>query len=217
MSDIFREVDEEVRREQFQKLWERYGTYVIALAVLVIAGVGGWRGYQWWQSKIAGEAGIAYISAAVLSEQGKHEEAEAAFAKLAKDGTASYRVLASLRQAAELAPRDSKAAIAIYDALANDRSLGQDFRDLATLRAGYILADTVSYDELRQRIEPLTGTDRPFRHSARTLLALAAWKANDLAAVKRWYDMILADAESPISARNQAEMLMMLLAGGGKS
>ncbi len=46
MSDIFREVDEEVRREQLKKLWERYSILIVAVAVLIVAGVGGWRGYE---------------------------------------------------------------------------------------------------------------------------------------------------------------------------
>ncbi len=37
MSDIFTEVDEEVRREQLKKLWERYGNYAVAAAVLGLA------------------------------------------------------------------------------------------------------------------------------------------------------------------------------------
>ena len=47
MADIFHEVDEEVRREQLKKLWERYSIHFIALAVLIVAAVGGWRGYEW--------------------------------------------------------------------------------------------------------------------------------------------------------------------------
>ena len=46
MSELFDEVDEEVRREQLKKLWDKYSIYIIALALLIIAGVGGWRGYQ---------------------------------------------------------------------------------------------------------------------------------------------------------------------------
>jgi hypothetical protein len=217
VSDIFREVDEEVRREQLKKLWERYGNLVIALAVLIIAGVGGWRGYQWYQAKLAAESGAAFTTAMALSEQGKHEEAEAAFAKLVKDGTASYRVLAEFREAAELAQRDPKEAVAAYDRLADNRSLSQTLRDLASLRAGYVLVDNAPYDEVLRRIEPLTGADRPFRHSARALLALAAWRANDFTATKRWYEMILADGETPPSTRSQTELLMALMAGEGKS
>ena len=100
MSDIFQEVDEEVRREQLTKLWQRYGNYIVALCIIVVAGVGAWRGYQWWEAKQAAQAGAAFEQAATLAEAGKHQEAEAAFAKLAIDGTAGYRVLARLRQAA---------------------------------------------------------------------------------------------------------------------
>src|SRR5271170_3007090 len=117
VSDIFQEVDEEVRREQLKKLWERYGTYIIAVLILVIVGVGGWRGYQWWQTKRAAEAGAAFEQAVTLAESGKRQEAEAAFAKLATDGTASYRVLARLREAAELGRTDRKAAVKAYDEL----------------------------------------------------------------------------------------------------
>ena len=217
LSDIFSEVDEEIRREQFKKLWERYGIYVIALAVLLVVAVGGWRTHQWWEAKKAAEAGTAFDAAASLSEQGKNEEAEAAFAKLAVDGGGSYRGLAKLREAAEIAKRDPKAAVAIYDALAADRSLGQSLRDLAVLRSGYLLVDTAPYDEVRTRLEPLTAPDRTFRHSARGLLALAAWRANDIAATRRWSEMILADSEAPSSTRGLVEMLMALTAPDGKS
>ena len=134
MTDIFNEVDEEVRREQLKKLWDRYGTYLIALCVLVVIGVGAWRGYQWWQGKQAERSGAAFQQAVELAEAGKHQQAEAAFAKLAADGTAGYRALARLRQAAELAPTDRAAAVKAYDEIAADGSASQVIRDLATVR-----------------------------------------------------------------------------------
>lgn len=217
MSDIFHEVDEEVRREQFKKLWDKYGLFVIALAVLIVVGVGGYRAYDWYQMKQAAEAGTAFEAAAQLSAEGKHAEAEAAFAKVAVEGTPAYKVLARMREANEAATRDPKVAIAIYDKLAADGSLGPTFQDLAALRAGYLLVDTAPFADLQKRLEPLTAADRPFRHSARMLLALAAWKANDTAALKKWSDMVMADAESPAGTRGQIEMLNALTASGGKS
>ena len=217
MTDIFSEVDEEVRRERLKRLWEQYGVYIVALAVLIVLAVGGWRAYQWYEAKRAAEAGAAFEAAIELSEQGKSEEAEAAFGKIAKDGTASYRALARLREAGEIAKRDPKAAVAIYDELAGDGKLGQVMQDLAALRAGYLLVDTAAYDELRRRLEPLSAPDRTFRHSARALLALAAWRANDIAAARRWSEMVLADAETPPATRGRIEMLMALTAPDGKS
>jgi len=216
VSDIFQEVDEEVRREQLAKLWQRYGNYIIALCILLVAGVGAWRGYQWWEAKQAAQAGAAFEQAATLAEAGKHQEAEAAFAKLATDGTAGYRLLARLRQAGELARTDGKAAVAAYDEIAADKSAGQVIEDLAAVRAGFLLVDTASYAELRARLDPLTGSDRPFRHSARELLALSAWKTGDLTAARQWTDVIMTDPQTPSGTRSRAQLLGELIAANGK-
>src|SRR5215472_10903413 len=94
VSELFDEVDEEVRREQLKKLWDKYSVLIIALAILVIAGVGGWRGYQYLEAKKAAEAGDAFNKAVELAEQGKHSEAETAFSDLAAKAPAGYRMLA---------------------------------------------------------------------------------------------------------------------------
>ena len=119
---------------------------------------------------------MAFEQAVQLAQAGKHKEADAAFAKIAAGGTAGYRVLARLREAAELAQTDHKAAVAAYDALAADQKVGQVVQDLAAVRAGLLLVDSTPYSELQKRLEPLTASGRPFRHTARELLALSAWK-----------------------------------------
>jgi hypothetical protein len=216
VADIFHEVDEEVRREQLKKLWERYGNYAIAACLLIVVGVGAWRGYEWWESKKASEAGAAFEQAATLAEEGKHPEAEAAFAKLAIDGSASYRVLARLREAAELARPDRQAAVKAYDEIAADRSAGQVIQDLAALRAAFLLVDGASYGEMRARLEPSAAAERTFRHSARELLALSAWKAGDMGAARQWTEMIIADPQTPQGTRSHAPVLSELIAASGK-
>ncbi|MEA2948818.1 MAG: hypothetical protein QOI40_4148 [Alphaproteobacteria bacterium] len=217
MSDIFQEVDEEVRREQLKKLWDRYGIYAVIAAFLVVAGIAAWRGYSWLEARKAAEAGAAFEAASTLAETGKHSEAEAAFAKVAADGTSGYRNLARLREAAELSQADPKGAIAAYDKIAADGTVGAVLQDLAALRAGAILVDTASFDEAQRRLEPLTANDRTFRHTARELLVLAAWRAGDSAAAKRWFDMMAADIQTPAATRSRVEMLMALGATASKS
>ena len=216
MTDIFHEVDEEVRREQLKKLWQRYGNYIIAGCLLVIVGIAAWRGYEWLETKRAAESGAAFEQAVTLAESGKPQEAEAAFAKLANGGTAGYRVLARLRKAAELAQSDPKAAVKAYDEIAADRGASRVMQDLATLRTGYLLVDQTSYAELRSRLEPLAGSGRPFRHSARELLALSAWTHGDVAAAKQWTEAIIGDPQTPAGARGRAEVLSQLIAASGK-
>ena len=217
MSELFDEVDEEVRREQLKKLWDRYSIYIIAAALLIIAAVGGWRAYQYLEAKKAAEAGAAFDAAVELSEQNKHAEAEAAFNKLATSAPSGYRMLAKLRAAAEVAARDPQAGARMYDDIAADRTVGAEQQELARIRAAGLLLDTSSYPSMLQRLEVATKPDATFRHTARELLALSAWRANDTAAARQWLDMIANDAETPSATRSRAEALQALLPPVAKS
>jgi len=126
VTELFDEVDEEVRREQLKKLWDRYSLYIVALAFLIIAGVGGWRGYQYLEAKKSAEAGDAFNKAIELSEQNKHAEAEAAFTDLAAKAPSGYRMLARFRAAAETANRDPQAADAVAVSGAVERGIARE-------------------------------------------------------------------------------------------
>lgn len=216
MADIFHEVDEEVRRERLKKVWDRYGLLILALAVLLVAAVAGYRAYAYFEARKAAEAGAAYEAADALAESGKHQEAADAFARIAKDGTPGYRALARLREGGEIAGRDAKAAIGMFDQVAGDSAVPGSLRDLAAIRAGYLLVDAAPLAEMQQRLEPLTAQDRAFRHSARELLAVSAWRNNDAAAARRWAEMAVNDAETPGTIRQRVEMLLALLPAQAK-
>jgi hypothetical protein len=217
VSELFDEVDEEVRREQFKKLWDKYSLYFIALMVLIVAAVGGWRGYQYLEAKKAAEAGAIFEKAVELSEQGKHAEAETAFADLAAKAPSGYRTLARLRAAAEASARDPKAAAKMYDDIAADSSVGSEWRDLAKIRAAGLLVDSASYADMQQRLEASATPKSTFRHSAREMLALSAWRNNDMTAARKWLDAIAEDGETPAGLRSRAEALQALLPPVAKS
>jgi hypothetical protein len=217
VSELFDEVDEEVRRDQLKKLWDRYSIYIVAAALLIIAAVGGWRGYQYLEGKKAAEAGAAFDKAVELSEQNKHAEAEAAFNDLAAKAPSGYRLLARLRAAAEAATRDPQAAAKLYDDIAADRSVAVPDQDLAKVRAAGLLLETASYPSMLARLEPATGPAAAFRHTARELLVLSALRANDTAAARRWLDVIATDGETPPSLRSRADAMQALLPPVAKS
>jgi hypothetical protein len=217
VSELFDEVDEDVRRDQLKKLWDQYSIYIVAGALLIIASVGGWRGYQYLEAKKAAEAGAAFDKASELSEQNKHAEAESAFIDLAAKAPSGYRMLARLRAAAEAATRDPQAAVKLYDDISADRGVGAPEQDLAKVRAAALLLETASYPNLLARLEPVTAPGATFRHTARELLALSAWRANDAAAARQWLDVIANDGETPPSLRSRAEALQALLPPVAKS
>jgi hypothetical protein len=217
VSELFDEVDEDVRRDQLKKVWDRYSIYIVACALLVIAAVGGWRGYQYVEGKKAAEAGVAFDKAVELSEANKHAEAEAAFNSLAATAPSGYRLLARLRAGGDVASHDPKAAVKLYDDIAADRSVGALEQELAKVRGAQLLVETSSYPDMLSRLEPSTAPGATFRHTARELLALSAWRANDTTAARKWLDMIANDGETPPGLRSRAEALQALLPPVAKS
>ena len=113
--------------------------------------------------------------------------------------------------------RDPQAAAKLYDDIAADRSVGAPEQDLARVRAAGLLLETSPYPNMLQRLEPATAPGSTFRHTARELLALSAWRANDTAAARQWLDVITNDGETPPSLRSRAEALQALLPPVAKS
>jgi len=217
VSELFDEVNEDVRREQLKKLWDKYSIYIVAAALLVIAAVGGWRGYQYLEAKKAAEASVAFNKAVDLSDQNKHAEAEAAFNRLAATAPSGYRLLARLRAAGEVSNRDPQAAVKLYDDIAADRGVAALDQELARVRAAQLLVDTSPYPDLLSRLQSETEPTATFRHTARELLALSAWRANDMTSARKWLDMIANDSETPPGMRSRAEALQGLLPPVAKS
>lgn len=216
MADIFREIDEELRRDKAAKFWARYQTPIIALAILIVIAAGAWRAYDYYRARQAQEAGAKYETALQLARDGKSAEAEAALGEVAKTGPNGYALLARFRAAAETGKRDPDGAVKIYDAIAADSAADATLRDVAKLRAAIVRLDKAEPAEIQRRLEPLAQGGQAFRNSARELLALAAFKRNDLEAAGKWLDMIVVDAQAPAEIRQRAEALLGLVAGAKK-
>ena len=211
MSDIFREVDEEVRRDQAAQIWSRYQNLFIGLAVLVVAATAGWRFYDHYRTRQAEDAGAKYQAALALARDGKTAEAEGAFEQIAKSGPKGYATLARLREAAEYSGGDPAAAVKAYDAIAADGTIDALFQNLARLRAALLRLDEADARELEGRLAPMIANGNPFRFSAREALALAALKHDDFDAAGRQLDAIVIDPQAPASMRQRAEALLAVV------
>lgn len=210
MSDdsLFREVDEEVRRDQIASIWKRFGNVIVAVCLLVVVGVGGYKGWQYWQAKQAEEAGMKWFDAMRLAEDGKEAEADAAMAEIARSGSKGYAVLAELARAAQLGQQGRAAeAVAIYDTVAADAGADAALRELARVRAAYLLIDTASVDDLVKRLEGLSAGESAWRHASREILALANFRAGDYKKAADFAAQILADPATPAGLRARTQLV----------
>ncbi len=214
MSEIFREVDEDVRQEKLLGLGRKYGKYLVAAAVAVAIGVGGNAAWKDYQLKQRLADGASFAAALELLETGEPGLAAERFARLADDAGDGYGVLARLREAEALAAAgDTDGAIAVLDRLAADGGADQAFRDLASLLAAFHLVDSASPDELWGRLEPLMQGDSPWGASARELGGLVALRAGDKGRAREIFSGLTADASVPRAIRARAAELLAVLGG----
>lgn len=213
---FFREVNEELRSDRMKAAWRRFGPVIIAVAALIIVGVAGMLGYQYWQERAASQSGDRFLAALTLINEGETDAALSALRALQTDGHGAYPVLARMREAALLAEAgDAEAAIDAFRAIGADGSVPLGLREAARLRAAYLLVDHGSYEAVAAEAELLTGADHPMRHSAREALGLSAWKAGNVDQAASWFEAIANDPAAPAGLSDRAGMMLDLIAAGG--
>jgi hypothetical protein len=208
MTDFFREVDEEVRRDRLIKLWTEYRYVLIGAAVLLVAGTGAWRFYTEYRDSTSEAVGAKFEEAMQLARDGKPEEAAAAFDALIKTAPAGYASLARLRMAGERAAQDPQAAIKAYEELAADPTADPAYKDFARLRAAMLRVDTDEPAEFERKFAAFASDSFPYRYQMRELLGLAALKRNAFDSAVNWFDGIVADTRAPPEIKLRARALL---------
>jgi hypothetical protein len=212
--DFFREVDEAVRQDRFKALWDKYGLYMIAVAALIVAGVGGYKAWSHWQETKAQAAGSEFSAAVALQDGGQAEKARAAFSALAETGPSGYRVLSRFQLAVTAAEAgDIEKAVALYDGLATDAGTDGILQGLATIQAATLLLETADYAEMERRLKGLIEQGSPWRYSARELLGLSAYRLKNMPEAEKQFSELLADQGTPENLRERADMMLAVIVG----
>lgn len=212
MTDIFHEVEEDLRREQAKRLWRRFGPYVLLAAILIVVGTAGWKGWVYWREQQAAATGDRYVAALQLANDGKHEDALKALDELSKSGTGGYPILAQFRSASELATAGKNdEAVKAFDALAANSATPPLLKSLARLRAALLLVDTTDLAAMKARLDDLAATGTPWRNSARELLGLTAWRVGDIDAARGYFTAIADDPTVPQSMKSRVNLMLELI------
>lgn len=210
MSDIFREVDEDLRRDRMESAFKRYGGVMLAAALAVVAATGGtvaWRNWQQSQKEQETTALAAALSQAVQGPD-KGVEALAAFAAKADPGMAA---LAQLNAAALLAREGKTAeAVAVYDKLSGNVGAAAVYRELAALLSVMHQLESGDPAQLQARLQPLTADANPWRFSAREMTAVLAARAGDKDRARTLFQQLADDSQAPAGVRSRAADLATL-------
>ncbi|MBB3811357.1 tetratricopeptide repeat protein [Pseudochelatococcus contaminans] len=215
MTDIFREIDEDLRRDRYSKLLRRLAPAIIAVVVLVIVGVGGWQAWRWFDRQSAAEAGGRYENALQIAREGRIDESAQALAAVAADSPDGYRMLSRFRLAALEGGKDPAKGAADFTAIANDTSIDPAWRDLAKLRATLLQADKLTPEELQAALQSQAAPGQPWRFTALEALGVAALEAGKFEDAGRWFDQIVTDPAAPANLRRRVQEFYLALVAAG--
>lgn len=212
MGDIFHEVDEEVRRDRYNKFWKEYGGYIIAAAAALVLGVTASVGWREYNEQRRQEDSDRFTAAAALASDGQQRAAASAFEALASEAQAGYALLARFRVADALKEAgDTEGAIQTFEAIAADTGVEDLYRDLAALLAAMHMIDNGDPDELRRRLAALMVADGVWRHSARELSGALALRVGDKELAKTEFQTLADDLGAPPGARARATEVLQIL------
>ena len=206
MSDIFNEIEQDLREERTKLLWQKYGNYVIAAAVVIVLLVAGRQGLMLWQEKTLLEDANRYNVA--LSA----EVPQQALAEIAAETGEGYPMLARFRQAALLAENgDAAAAEAAYLDLAEDTSLLQLYRDLAMILAVMQANDKTSAETRLQRLEAIAAGDTGVAHLAAEMMIGLALETGDAERAGQLLEQLMARPGLDSASRQRLRFLQQAL------
>jgi hypothetical protein len=216
LSDIFREIEEEVRRDRLEKIWKEYGDYIVAAAALVILAAAGFRLWNVYEARESAAASSRYLIAQQLLESGQARAAADAFARLSKTAPGGYAKLAQLQEADALqASGNTTAALANYRKLATDSD--EMISAVARLRAAWILVEGAPKSDVESLIGGLAAESSPWHQIAREILAYADYHAGATKQALAEFRTLSKDPKAPAGVRGRSNGMVTFLTAGGES
>ena len=202
---FYREVDEELRREQLTTFWRRYGVALIVGIILLLAAIGGYIYWQHRQDQQAAAHAETLTAAFDDLQAGRMKEAGPRLDQLAKDGSEGYRAAALLTKA-DIALSENKTAEAVaqFKTVAEDESLAAPYRELALVRQTAAEFDTLKPAEVVERLKPLAVAGNPWFGSAGEMLAIAHIKAGKPELAGPIFAAMAKDEQLPETIRSRA-------------
>ena len=207
-----REVDEDLRRDQIQQLLQRYGVLIAAGALLLLAGISGYKYWEHHRQAQSEAAGARFSAAAELANAGKADVALKQFEDLTKSSAGGYPALARMQlAAARIKAGKPEEALPLYELLAKDTAVDAVMRDFAALQAAMLRLDVADWTEMTNRLTPLMSDSSAWRAMARETLGLAAYKAGQTGEARKLFEQMLSDRLTPPSVSERAFLMLSLL------
>ena len=211
MVDFINEVEEELRKDDYNRLLKKYGPLIGVGLFLIVAGAGFIEFRKSVDDKKAQAVSAVYTAADKQLDEGRPDDAVAAFVDISSTGPEGYAGLSQLRAAAIRHDQgDTLGAVRHFDKAAETFTTLRH-KQLAQLKAAYILADQGAYADVIERVTPLAEIEAPYEFLARELLGYAHSESGNDASAREQYAYLTSIPGVPATVKQRAEQSMTLI------
>jgi hypothetical protein len=208
VSDVFEQVEEELRSERYKRLARTWLPIVGGVLLIALIAALSWWGWQSWETSKADKASMSYDRGLESLSQNNPLGADAAFAQAAKEGNGAYKAMA-LQQRAGIAlnaGRDAEALAYLDEAAKASRD--PRIADSAAYKALLLAVDIETLEQVRARAERLIGDKRPFSIFAREALAMALLQHGQPNEAKDILSVLKNDLDTPEAVSSRAQLAL---------
>lgn len=196
MSDIFEEVEEEVRKDRLGQLWRRFGWIVWLLAIALVGTVAVSEFLSAREVRMQEQRIVALEAALNALEMQDYARARQGLSDIVAGEGRLAPLAAHYLAAAHLTGGGDRSAAIEALSTASDGG-GAAFERLALLKAAYLESDALTRAELEDRLAPLLAEDTPLGVLAQELLAVKAYAEGDYETARREFNRLRFSANAP--------------------
>jgi hypothetical protein len=216
MSDLLREIDEELQREHMAALWHKYKIPTLGFIALLVLGTASYSAWQDHKIATATKRSVALSTVLGTTTMTDPQKSEA-FLAFATSNAGSGQAALARMAAINALLRDHKTAAAVQelDVLANDATAPSIARDYARLSKISVQFEQADPAQLRQQLAPLAADGQPWRYMARLLQGALLAKTGEPKMAQAVFGTLAEDQAAPTTLREQAKILARYYATQG--
>ncbi|WP_296598909.1 tetratricopeptide repeat protein [Phenylobacterium sp.] len=214
MTDLFEEVEEQLRSDRYKQFARKVLPWMLGVAAAALVAFLAYWGYDSYQTKQIAGASEKYAAAMDAMVAGDKDKAVQLWGEVAKSNAKGYKSLSLMHLgAAAMASNKTAEAVKLFDEAA-EASPDPIIGDVARLKSAFALLDTAPLKDLEGRLKPLMEEGRPFRVQAREALAFAKLNAGDLAGARGDFVLITQSLDAQQGAQARAQAAIGLIDSG---
>lgn len=215
MTDVFEQVEEEIRSERLKRLARNWLPIAGGILLVALIAALAWWGWQSYQTSRAHAGSVAYQRGLEALQSGDQAGAETAFVEAGDKGNGAYKALA-LQQRAGIAVAANRIpdAIRLLDEAA-EASGDPIIHDTAAYKSALLMFDSgATLEDIEAKLEPLAKEGRPMLPFAQEALGMARLQFNKPAEAREVFVLLTLGQDVPDSVRQRAQAAISMIDSG---